>query len=384
MAVDHPRITRVRLRNYRSIESCDVALSDLTLLVGPNGSGKSNFLDAITFLREGSDSIRDAVRRRGGMRDVSFQGCGEFSIGLTIQYEDIAGRYDVTIGTAAHDGPAVLAENFVVESGPGPTSTWIEAGDDPEKASRVDRLLAAPELAWTPAVHSVWFGLVGVLLRWMVFEPDPAILRSPQDPDPGGVLRGDGFNAPFYFRELAADRLEAVQSYLRMIVPGLRRVEGVALPEPESLETVRFTVAGRDDEDFVLPARAMSDGTLRAFAVLVALFQGDDGLPVGIEEPEASLHPAAARVLLEALKEASEQRQIIATTHSPDLLDHESVRAEEILAVRYLRGRSYIGPLDQVGRKALADSLYTAGELLQKDQLLPETPPGEKPLRFDA
>ena len=39
-------ITRVRLKNFTSIASCDVALRPLTFLVGPNGSGKSNFLDA--------------------------------------------------------------------------------------------------------------------------------------------------------------------------------------------------------------------------------------------------------------------------------------------------------------------------------------------------
>jgi len=44
-----PFISRVRLENYKSIESCDVWLSPLTVLVGPNGSGKSNFLDALSF-----------------------------------------------------------------------------------------------------------------------------------------------------------------------------------------------------------------------------------------------------------------------------------------------------------------------------------------------
>jgi AAA15 family ATPase/GTPase len=41
-----PMITRVRLRNYRSIAECDVQLGPLTILVGPNGSGKRNFLCA--------------------------------------------------------------------------------------------------------------------------------------------------------------------------------------------------------------------------------------------------------------------------------------------------------------------------------------------------
>ena len=39
-------ITRVLLKNYKSIAACDVRLRPLVFLVGPNGSGKSNFLDA--------------------------------------------------------------------------------------------------------------------------------------------------------------------------------------------------------------------------------------------------------------------------------------------------------------------------------------------------
>ncbi|MEM6330650.1 MAG: AAA family ATPase, partial [Planctomycetota bacterium] len=37
----NPFISRVRIRNYKSIGRCDVELGGLTLLVGRNGSGKS-------------------------------------------------------------------------------------------------------------------------------------------------------------------------------------------------------------------------------------------------------------------------------------------------------------------------------------------------------
>ena len=66
-----PFITRVVLRNYKSIGLCDVQLGNLTFLVGPNGSGKSNFLDALRFV---SDSVRfsldHALRDRGGINEV--------------------------------------------------------------------------------------------------------------------------------------------------------------------------------------------------------------------------------------------------------------------------------------------------------------------------
>ena len=42
---DSTFITRVALKNYKSIAACDVELRPLMFLVGPNGAGKSNFLD---------------------------------------------------------------------------------------------------------------------------------------------------------------------------------------------------------------------------------------------------------------------------------------------------------------------------------------------------
>lgn len=52
---DRRLVTRVVLRNYKSIAVCDVSPAQLTFLVGPNGSGKGNFLDALRFV---SDSLQ--------------------------------------------------------------------------------------------------------------------------------------------------------------------------------------------------------------------------------------------------------------------------------------------------------------------------------------
>ena len=119
----------------------------------------------------------------------------------------------------------------------------------------------------------------------------------------------------------------------------------------------------------------MSDGTLRAFGVLLAVMQGGaDGGPllVGLEEPEIALHPAAAGVLLAALREASAQRQIIVTSHSPDLLDNPDIPTESLLAVENIDGITALGPIDPAGRDMLRQRLFTAGELLRQDQLAPD------------
>jgi predicted ATPase len=120
-------------------------------------------------------------------------------------------------------------------------------------------------------------------------------------------------------------------------------------------------------------AQSVSDGTLRALGVLVALFAGTGSTlsTVGIEEPESALHPAAAGILLDALRDASERRQVIVTSHSPDLLDRHDVDLAELRAVRSVAGETIIGELDEAGALALREDLYTPGELLRTDQLIP-------------
>jgi predicted ATPase len=118
----------------------------------------------------------------------------------------------------------------------------------------------------------------------------------------------------------------------------------------------------------------MSDGTLRALGVLVSLFAGSPALssPVGIEEPEVALHPATAGLLLDALRDAAGSRQILVTTHSPDLLDAPDIQSDELLAVRSYGGTTVINRVDAAAQRALRESLYTSGELLRTDQLTPD------------
>ena len=120
----------------------------------------------------------------------------------------------------------------------------------------------------------------------------------------------------------------------------------------------------------VFDADQLSDGTLRALAVLVALRQGRLGGKsstslVGIEEPENNVHPAAARILLAAMESATHDTQILATTHSTAMLDTDDIDVNSLLAVAADNGVTVIAPIDAVGQSVLKDRLFTAGELLQ-------------------
>jgi len=127
----------------------------------------------------------------------------------------------------------------------------------------------------------------------------------------------------------------------------------------------------------------MSDGTLRALGVLVSVFQcfdrpAETAIPfVGIEEPESTIHPAAVRVLMGALQEASHFTQVLVTSHSPDLLDATEPDPDSLLVVTAVDGETSVTPADDASRTAMRDRLYTPGELLKLDQLRPRPTPVE-------
>jgi len=79
-----------------------------------------------------------------------------------------------------------------------------------------------------------------------------------------------------------------------------------------------------------IPSFLISDGTINIIAFLIALFF-DDSKIVFIEEPDRYLHPYLISALVELLKEASEKKQIIITTHNPEILRY--VDKKDILLV---------------------------------------------------
>ena len=120
----------------------------------------------------------------------------------------------------------------------------------------------------------------------------------------------------------------------------------------------------------------MSDGTLRALGAIVAVMQLSGRIEpvrlVGIEEPEAALHPAASGALMDALREAVGHTQILITTHSPDLLEQIDVDHDALLVVRAEQGETRIAPADPAAREAVRSHLYSAADLLRMDQLAPD------------
>jgi len=375
-------ITRVVLRNYKSIGECDVKLQPLTFLVGANGSGKSNFLDALHLVRDAlSGSLDNALNERGGLSEVRRRSSGHPNhFGIRLEFELPGGKrghYAFNIGALKGGGYEVQKEECVIvgiRKGP---FFQIERGFIKACSEEIFPSISSDRLALVAASGMTVFRPVFDGLTSMGFyNLNPKLMRELQKPQEGRLLKPVGENIASvisHLERVAPDQMEIIQEHLQIVVP---TVQGVARKQIGPVETLKFkqNMAGAKHPWHFL-AQNMSDGTLRALGVLTSLFQGNrDYAPtvVGIEEPETALHPAASAALREALNRAAEKTQVIVTSHSPDLLDDQSLSADSFISVISEGGSTFLAPLDGASREAMHDHLFSAGELLRLDQLAPD------------
>jgi len=375
------KLTEIQIRNYKNIAATVINLQSLTVLVGPNGAGKSNFVDALSFVADAlSHSIHLAFADRGGIAAVRRKSGGHhYHIGLRFRLALVDGGwadYAFDIAARPREAFSVAHERCVVQPFMAPrhefevkNGQFIREVPDIRPRIEPDRL-ALTVVSAAEEFRPVYDFLTGIQRYTLRAER----LRALQDPDPGegSVLLPDGSNAAAVLRRIKEGGKQNGQVYERIcrllgqIVPGTTGVQAKSVGRKETLE-FRQTVGQRYDWRF--DALNMSDGTLRALGILLAVYQPHPVSLIAIEEPESTIHPAAAEILMDILLDGAERSQVLITTHSPDILDNKKLRDEQIVAVQAVEGVARITPLMATTRDLIRRRLYTPGELLRQDEM---------------
>lgn len=388
--MDSRRITRLALRQYKSIERCEIELAPVSILVGRNGVGKSNIIDALRFVADAlRNTLEYAIRERGGIDQVRRKSLGgrptHPGVALNLRLtNDRQATYSFKIAAVQGRGFRVHQERCEVftaagerlhgfKVAEGEVADWTPASAQP--AAVDDRLLLVAA-SGLPEFRPVY----DVLTRMAFHNLNPEAMKYPQRPEPGDLLAHDGRNLASVIKQLesaAPAGLERVRHYLQAIGFPVSRIAHKQAGALETIEVAQEVDVPEGKRNSNFDAIALSDGTIRALGILVSLISargngaGGPSL-IGIEEPETALHPAAAGALMDALTEGAERTQLIVTCHSPDLLDHTGVTAEMIRPVILENGRTAVGRLSPAKGELLKQHLTTAGELLRLDQLEPD------------
>jgi len=358
------RFTRLRLQNWKNFTAVDVKLQPRTFLVGPNAAGKSNFLDALRFLRDIAQS------KGGGLQTAAEDlrpGMGQIRSLHARQKSHVAVEVDIANGADTWHylleldldkrGPLVKRER--VRRDDVPVLDRPDDGDrrDAERLRQTHLEQVNANREFRPLVD--FFS--GVSYLHLV----PQLLREPKRFE---VVNRDPLGSDFLRRVVDTDkrsrdaRLKRIAESLKVAVPNLETLatdtDASGVPHLKGLFGHWRPNAGWQDE------RQMSDGTLRLIALLWIL--SERGETLLLEEPELSLNPAVVRELPRLIHRVQKknQRQVILSTHSPDLLSDEGIDLAEILLVQPTKeGSEIVVAGDLAAARELLESGHTPGEV---------------------
>lgn len=368
------RFRKLGLTNWKNFAKIEVKLQQRVFLVGPNASGKSNFLDAFRFLRDiasAGGGFQDAVRRRGGVSAIRCLAARRYpDIGLRVELQDGDGGpewvYEVAFNQDQQRRPQLKKES-VLQDG----RTLLDRPNDDDRADparltqtfleQVNANLEFRDIA-TFFASIRYLHIVPQLVR----DPDRWVSRG-KDPFGGDFLETLA-KTPERTR---VARLRRIEEALKVAVPQLAQIEfwrdDRGTPHLRGkYEHWRPQGAWQTEEQF-------SDGTLRLISLLWVTME--KGGPLLLEEPELSLHPEIVRHLPQLFARARRHsgRQIILSTHSPDLLRDEGIGLDEVLLLIPSREGTEVKPAAEL---AEIQDLLEGGSTLA-DVVIPKTRPAK-------
>ena len=372
-------ITEVQIENYRSLAHVVVPLSRLTVLVGPNGSGKSNFTDALRFVADSlNGTLSLALKQRGGIgavRRISAGHPNNFGVRLRANLsDDTLVDFSFEIAAASPGNFVVRRERCEVRRLFQVNAAYeVQNGEFTAQVPGIRARIEPDRFALTILSATEEFRPVfDFLSRMRFYSLVPDRIREIQDPDAGDVLTRDGSNAAAVLREMKRnnrDDYDRVCRLLSKVVPGVSAVEYHSLGQKE---TLKFKQDVGSDWPWTFEALNMSDGTLRVLGILLAVYQSSTPAVVVIEEPEATIHPAAMDVLVQILRDGQYRSQVLVTTHSPDVIDNKAISDENIRVVEKQRGRTIVSTMGLLSRESVKQKLYSLGDLMRSGELEPD------------
>jgi predicted ATPase len=395
-------IKRIHIENFKSFSEIDVELSRFNVIIGSNAAGKSNFISAFRFLRD--------IARHGVVNAISMQGGADYirnaKIGpdhdlvVQVTYEPDPGKdlvdstgkggslldvrscessYEFALRfNATNDGFTITRDRLVIgceisacgngrnrkenkqligrgtigvssEKGEVKYSVDIPAGCLLTENDIIPLFFRGKKLPERTLLLETFYGyplphLEKFFDRIAVYDIDPKL------PKKGAVITGkrdldeNAGNLALVVKSIL-DNPEKKRKFSNLIRDVLPFIEDFSVQKYMDLSLI-LTMRERYTKSRDLPASSLSDGTIAIFAMIIALYFEDKPFII-IEEPVSHIHPFLVARLMKMMKEASEKKQVMITTHSTEVVKY-AVPDDILLISRDSEGFSIISrPADR-------------------------------------
>ncbi len=405
MTTNHLALESFRLKNFKAIrDSGLVRFRPLTVLIGDNGSGKSSLIEGLqTYQRivtsgldkamqmwRGFEYIRNAAVSHADKVNNEGRACQASPIEFRVNhFTQHLQSHLLTVTASPNEDKVFIFEEEVGIDGKGGGLTRNKEG----KMFTPDGRRFGGGLTF-PIKFPISFGLetlmegaslisnlqhyldaYHLIASWQFVRLNP---HSMGDPRPqqrtGGKIRleSDGSNIAEYLldiRERDRGVFDDIIETLQYVLPYVRDLQPTLTSELERAVYLQMA-----EDNYKIPGWLLSTGTLRILALL-ALFRHPEPPPlIIIEEIENGLDPRTIHLIVEELRSLTEagQTQVIATTHSPYLLD--LLTLSHLVLVERVDGQPVFSrPADEKALKEWAKDfgsgrLYTMNKLSHRER----------------
>jgi predicted ATPase len=366
-------IQSLQLLNFKNFQNATLSLGKLTLLVGTNASGKSNLRDAFRFLHGigrgyalaeiiGEKYIEGGALQwkgiRGGTREVTYRGEKSFRLTTTFNPQAGGGTYSIQVDVGSNGPkprvtleslwryPRMYFDSYPVDDPPeqeGIPYIFVRLRRDNQNRKHGKRLRfldQQPVLTQFPQHREVKTELkaharkvIEALESMRFLDLAPEAMRVPSVP--GQIILGDrGENLSSVLQAICEvpAKKQAILEWIRQLTPlDVHDFDFV----PDQTGKILVTLVEKGGQR--TSAYSASDGTLRFLAMIAAMLGPDPARFYFFEEIDTGIHPTRLHLLLQLIEQtvARVDIQVVATTHSPQLLGFLDGPSQEAATLVY-------------------------------------------------
>lgn len=339
-------IKSIKAWNYKSFNNLNVNLSDFNIIIGPNSAGKSNFISILQFLRDIINSgVENAISLQGGTEHILNANAKNDTAGIEILFDakissnfgsnnsnlnitgilyriniELSGkvkklkkyRYTETVEFHLEDGSTLSMSNI---------NGKIKMDDElTNKLGSFIKFILARETSDKSILTLI--PIIPFFERSnipQIYDIDPKLSKHSIPLSGLAELEQDGKNIALVLKNLTKNN-ESMKKLIGLVDMCLPFINKIAI-ESLSDKTIILNVRENFNNSLELPATFISDGTIEIITLIDILYFERRNV-VAIEEPEKNIHPALLQKLVELMKEASKTKQLIITTHSPEIINY--------------------------------------------------------------
>ncbi len=358
-------LKKIEIRGFRSIKNASIELGKLNVLIGANGAGKSNFISFFKMLNEMmAERLQQYIGTTGWAQSFLHFGpkvTPKMEAHLYFEpYQGVEGYFVqmkyATIGNLmiADEGILLSVENDL-------GSKQLSLGGGKEESPLVESIKRGNQVA---------IRIRGLLDGYRVYHfhdtsPASRIRQPGYIRDNRNLLPDAGNLAAMLHLYQSQNKIvyERIVSTIQYVMPDFG--DFVLEPDRRNPNDILLNWHKRG-HDYLFGPHQISDGTLRAMAIIALLLQPKADLPglIVLDEPELGLHPYALEIVAGLIRAASVNSQVIVATQSQTFLD--CFEPSEIITVESRESESVFRRLNTEELKDWLED-YSVGELWQRN-----------------